>query len=166
MPKIKEVLFGKKDKIKQAPTQTKEQIELTKLINEGLISGKGPFKEIFGDFNPEEFEEGVVKPELKNFQENILPQLQEKFIANNQAMGSGMLRAETKASADLQSKLAGLKYQAKQNQQQNKLAGLNTSLGIPGFENIYKQGTQGALVSAAQGAGQGVAKMAGAGIAG
>lgn len=166
MPKLKEILFGKKAKTKQVSTQTPEQKEMIKLINQGLKSGKGPFSDLFGNFNAEDFEEGVVQPELKNFQENILPQLQEKFIAGNQALGSGMQRAETKAGADLQSKLAQLKYQAKQQQNQNKMAGLNTSLGIPGVQNITYGGTTGALAGLAQGAASGLASMAGAGIAG
>lgn len=166
MPKLKEVLFGKKDKIKQAKTLTPGQEKLMSLINQGLVKGEGPFAELFGDFDPEAFEEGVTNPALKNFQENILPQIQEKFIAGNQVLGSGMRRGQLKASTDLQTQLAQLMYQAKQDQQKNKLAGLQTQLGTKGFENIYKQGTTGAVQGFVQGAGEGLGKAAGAAIAG
>lgn len=165
MPKLKDLLFGGKDKIKQVSTQTPDQQQLMQLILEGLTSGEGPLGELFS-FNPEEFDKGVTQPALKNFQENILPQLQEKYIAGNQSLGSGMRNAELKAGTDLQSKLAELMYQAKQGQQQNKLSGINQVLGNKGFENVYKQGKTGVLPSFLQGAGQGIGQSFGQGIAG
>lgn len=166
MPKLKEFLFGKKDKVKKLPTLTPEQQELMELINQGLTSGEGPFKDIFGSFDQNAFNEGVSKPALKQFQESILPQLQEKFIAGNQVLGSGMRNAQLKAGTDLQDKLAQLMYQAQQDQQKNKLSGINTLLGTRGFENLYKQGNTGAVQGALQGAAQGAGQMAGATIAG
>lgn len=166
MPKFNEFLFGKKDKIKQAKTLTPEQEKLMALIDEGLTSGQGPFADIFGGFNKEAFEEGVSKPALQNFQENILPQIQEKFIAGNQVLGSGMRRGQLKAATDLQTQLAQLMYQAQQDAMKNKLAGIQTQLGTKGFENIYKQGTSGAVQGFLQGAGQGLGMAGGAAIAG
>lgn len=166
MPKFNEFLFGKKDKVKQVSTLTPDQQQLMSLISEGLTSGEGPLKDLFGGFDEQAFQEGVSKPALKMFQDEILPQIQEKFIAGNQVLGSGMRRAQLKAGTDLQSKLAQLMYEAQQNQQKNKLAGINSILGTKGFENIYKQGTTGAVQGLAQGAGQGIGQMAGAAIAG
>lgn len=166
MPKLGEFLFGKKDKIKKAGTLTPEQEQLMELINEGLTKGTGAFGGLFGDFDKGAFDEGVTKPAMQNFQENILPQIQEKFIAGNQVLGSGMRRGQLKAAGDLQTQLASLMYQAQQDQQKNKLAGLQTQLGTKGFENIYKQGTTGAVQGFVQGAGQGLGQAAGAAIAG
>lgn len=166
MPKFNEFLFGKKDKIKKAGLLTPEQEELMSLIKEGLSKGTGAFGGIFGDFDKGAFEEGVSKPALQNFQENILPQLQEKFIAGNQVLGSGMRRGQLKAATDLQTQLAQLMYEAQQKQQQNKLAGIQTALGTKGFENIYKQGSSGALQGFIQGAGKGLGEAGGAAIAG
>lgn len=166
MPKFKEFLLGKKDKIKQAKLLTPEQEQLMSLIKEGLTSGSGAFGNLFGDFDKGAFEEGVSKPALQNFQENILPQLQEKFISGNQVLGSGMRRGQLKAATDLQTQLAQLMYQAQQDQQKNKLAGIQTALGTKGFENIYKQGTSGALQGFIQGAGKGFGEATGAGLAG
>jgi hypothetical protein len=145
MPGFKEWLTGKKDKIKKAKTVTKEQEEIQALIQEGLEKGTGPFADIFGAFNEEEFNKGISEPALKNFRENILPQLQEKFIAGNQVLGSGLQRAQTQAAGDLQSQLAQLMYGAQQNKQTQRQQGLENLLGQRNFENIYQQGTTGAL---------------------
>ena len=145
-------LFGKRGKIKKKSTLSKGQLDLQALIEEGLKNGTGAFGDLFGSFNEQEFEKGVTQPALKNFQENILPQLQEKFIANNQVLGSGLQRAQTKAGSDLASNIAQLKYQAQQDKDKTRLAGLNVSQGTKQFENIYKPGTSGFLPGFAQGA--------------
>lgn len=166
MPKLSEVLFGTKDKTKKLGLLTPEQEQLMQLISEGLTSGTGAFGSLFGDFDKSAFEEGISKPALQNFQENILPQIQEKFIAGNQTLGSGMRRGQLKATNDLQTQLAQLMYQAQQDQQKNKLAGLQSILGTKGFENIYKQGQTGGVQALFQGVGQGLGQAAGAAIAG
>lgn len=166
MPKFNEFLFGTKGKMKQAKTLTTEQEELMSLIQEGLTKGTGAFGEIFGGFNEKDFEEGVTKPALQNFQENILPQLQEKFIAGNQVLGSGMRRGQLKAGQDLQSQLAALMYQAKQDQMKNKQTGIQNILGTKGFENYYQEGQTGALPAFIQGAGQGIGQAIGGGASG
>jgi hypothetical protein len=145
MPGFKEWLTGKKDKIKKAKTVTPEQEQIQALIKEGLENGTGPFADIFGAFNEQEFNKGITEPALKNFRENILPQLQEKFIAGNQVLGSGRQRAEAGAASDLQSQLAQLMYQAQLNKQGQRQQGLENLLGQRNFENIYQQGTTGAL---------------------
>lgn len=164
MPKLKEILFGKKDKVKQLPTQTPQQKKLMDLITQGLTNGQGAFGELFGDFNPDTFNEGVTQPALKNFQENILPHIQEKFIAGNQVQGSGLRRAQLKAGTDLQSQLANLMYQAQNQQNQTKLSGINTAVGNKGFENIYKQGDSGVLPSLLKGGAPALGQAAGGGL--
>lgn len=157
---------GTKGKVSQKSTLTPEQQQLMALINQGLTSGEGPFGQLFGDFDKGAFEEGVKKPALKDFQENILPQLQEKFIAGNQVLGSGMRRGQLKAGVDLQDKLAQLMYGAQKDQSQNKLAGIQSLLGKQGVENIYKPGTKGAGQGILEGFAQGAGQAAGAAVAG
>lgn len=166
MPKLNDVLFGSKGKSKKLTTKTPEQEALLKLITDSLQGGDTALSDLFGSFDKGAFEEGVSKPALKQFTDEILPQLQEKFIAGNQVLGSGLQRAQTKAGSDLQSKLAQLMYQAQQQQQQNKMSGINTALGTQAFENIYKPGTEGAVQGFVKGAGQGLGQAAGAAIAG
>lgn len=160
------ILFGTKGKSKQLPLQTPEQQQLLQLITDSLQGGDNALSDIFGGFDKQGFEEGVSKPALKQFQDEILPMIQEKFIAGNQVLGSGLQRAQLKAGEDLQSRLAQLMYGAQQAHQQNRLQGVNTALGTRAFENIYKPGTQGALQGFASGVGQGVGNIAGAAIAG
>lgn len=138
-------LFGgskaKKPKVKQASLQTKEQQELARLINQGLLEGKGPFADLFGKFNEAEFNKGVAAPQLRKFREETLPTLQEKYIANNQVLGTGMQRAKARAATDFQERLAGLQYQAQEKQNANRLAGISAQMGGGKVENIVQQGT-------------------------
>lgn len=150
---VRNAVFGKGGKMKQVGNLSPEQQQLMELITEGLTTGEGSLGGLFGDFDKESFESGVTKPAIKQFQEEILPMLQEKFISGNQVQGSGMRRAQMRAGTDLQEKLAALTYQAQQQQQQNKLSGLQTALGTRAIENVYKPGTQGLLGGVAQGAG-------------
>lgn len=165
MPSVKEFFFGKKGKTKQKSTLSPLQEQLSEMINQGLTNGEGPFKELFGDFDQGAFEEGVTKPALQNFQENILPQIQEKFIAGNQVLGSGMRRGQIKGAKDLQTQLATLMYEAQQKQQANKLKGIETIIGKQAVENIHQPGTQGAVQGFVQGVGEGAGKAIGGGIA-
>lgn len=162
---------GTKGKIKQAGLTNPLQDELMQLIKQGLTEGTGPFADMFqGKFDEEAFNQGVKQPAIKDFQENILPMLNEKFIANNQVGGSGMQRAQVKGATDLQSKLAELMYQAQQGEKirgdQNRLQGVNSILGKQTHENIYKPGTEGALQGFIKGVGQGVGQTATAAVAG
>jgi hypothetical protein len=166
MPKFNEAVFGTKGKAKQLKTVDAMQEELLKLIKEGLTSGEGPLSDLFGGFNQEEFEKGVSQPALKNFQENILPDIMHKFAGQNNLQSSAYQKAKAKAGGDLQSQLAQLMYQAQQGQKQNRLTGLQAALGKQTVENIYKPGTEGALQGFIKGAGQGVGNAVGGSIAG
>lgn len=163
--KIKDFLLGKEAKTEQLSLKSPEQQQLMKLIKEGIESGTGPFAEIF-NFNPEQFKEGVSNPVIKQFQEEVLPGLQHKFIANNQLMGSSFNKAQAKAGTDLQSKLAELMYGAQQQAGQNKLAGAQAHIGTQTFENLHHPETEGALQGFIKGVGQGIGKAGSAAIAG
>lgn len=130
-------------KSKTLSTLSKEQQELTKLIRQGLESGEGPFADIFGAFNPESFKKGVSDPAMKQFTDEILPQLHEQYIAGNQGLSTARGEAATKAGTDLQSKLAALMYQAQQQQGQNRMSGVNQLYRKQAVENIVQQPAQG-----------------------
>lgn len=166
MPKLGEVLFGKKGKNKQVSTVSDQQQQLMDLIYQGLQEGTGPFAEMFGDFNEEAFQKGVADPALKNFRENILPQIQEKYIAGNQVLGSGMRRGQQKAAADVQSNIDQMKYQAMQDQKKDRMAMMQNLLGQRTFENTYQPGTEGLVQGAVKGVAEGVGSAAGGGIPG
>jgi hypothetical protein len=123
-------------RVKQASLETKLQKELAELINKGLISGEGPLGDIFGSFNEEQFQQGIQEPSLKNFQENILPQLMEKFNSQNALQSGAFQKAKFKAGTDLQSDLNKLRYGAQEQNKLNRLTGLQTGLAKQGVENI------------------------------
>lgn len=152
MPKLSEILGGKRAKVKQASLQTQEQQEFSKLLNEALTNGTGPLSELFGKFNEEDFNKGVRDPALKNFQETILPQIMEKYIGSNQVLGTGAQRGALKAGTDLQSQLAQLMYQAQQGQKENQLKGAGLLQGTKAFENLYRPKQTGAVEGFLQGA--------------
>lgn len=151
MPSFKDWLFGKKDKVKQRTLLTKEQEGLMSAIDQGLQQGTGPLADLFGAFNQQEFQKGVVDPTLQNYKENVLPMILEKFTAGNQSGGSGMLRGllhgtgGLPGASQLQSELAKLMYQAQQEQKKNRLQGIAQQQGTQAFENQYIQGHPGAL---------------------
>src|SRR6188474_1166222 len=77
----------KKGSNQQLPTQTPEQKEMDKLIADYVKTGEGPLKDYFPKFNQGEFQQGVANPAIKKYQDDILPQLLEKYNAGNQALG-------------------------------------------------------------------------------
>lgn len=164
MPKLSEFLFGKKEKIKKVDVLTPQQKEMMDIINQGLTSGEGPFGELFGPFNEQKFQQGVARPAIKQFEEEILPKVQERFISGNQALGSAMRRGQLRAGTDLQDKLAQLMYQAQQQQQANRGEGIKQYVGTKSFEPIFRPATTGAFGAFAQGAGEGLGKAIGTGV--
>ena len=146
----------KQPKLEQLSTQTPAQKELEELIMSGIKSGTGPLSGLLEGFNPQAFEEGVAKPSIQNFKENILPMLQEKFIAGNQVGGSGAAKSIGRAGQGLQSTLANLLYQAQESGKQSKNANLMQLLdliaGGRGPENVYKPGQEGLGPTFAKGA--------------
>ena len=131
--------------IKKASLKDAGQQELMDLIKQGLTSGEGPLKDIFGKFDLGEFEQGIQAPALKNFKETILPGILENFSGQGQAGGSGMQRAAIKGGTDLQSRLSELLYNAQQGQKQNRLAGLQSHIGQNTVENIIQPPKESAL---------------------
>lgn len=166
MPGLSEIVFGKKGKAKKLPLTNKMQDEIMKLISEGLTSGKGAFGDIFGGFNEQEFEKGVSQPALKNFRENVLPMVQEKYISGGQVGGSGMQRGLNKAGVDFQSKLAELMYNAQQQGKENKFRGIESLLGKQTVENIYRPSSKGLLHGVVEGLASGAGQAIGSNLSG
>jgi hypothetical protein len=167
MPSVKEILLGKKGKLKTASTLSKTQEELQDLIRQGLESGEGPYGDIFGQFDEGAFEKGVSEPLIKQFQSKVLPKIQGQLIAGgHNARGGAFRRGTLEAGTDLQERLAQLMYQAQQDQTNRRAGGVNNLFGRQSVENIYKPGTKGAVQGFVEGAGQGLGQAAGAGIPG
>lgn len=153
------------EKVNKIGNLNPDQETLLKMLSQGLQSGQGSFGE-FGKFDPAAFKEGVSDPALKQFQDEILPLIQNKYISNNQIGGSGQQRAVSKAGTELQTKLAQLLYQARQDQLKNRLAGVQTALGISPFQNQIKGSSEGLFTGLAKGAAPAIGKGIGNYISG
>lgn len=164
MPKLSEIFLGTKDKVTKLPTQSPMQLELANLIKQGLTSGTGAFKELFSKFNQQDFEEGVAQPEIKRYQQEVLPNIIEKFIGRGSVNGSGFQRNVLKSGTDLASKLAELRYNAQNQQKQNQLAGINNVTGTKQFENVFQPGQEGLLSKFAGGVANSAGKATDRGI--
>lgn len=160
-------LLGEKAKIKKASTLSGSQQELEDLIRQGLESGEGPFKDIFGEFNEGNFQKEVANPAIQNFKENILPGLQEQILGGGHSTrGSAFRRGSFKAANDFQGQLAQMMYQARQDQANRRAGGLNTLYGRQSVENIVQPATTGIVQSFAQGAGNAIGEAGGAALTG
>ena len=137
---------GKSPSIKQKSLQTKDQQEMAKLISDAIKNKEGPLADILKGFDKDAFDEGVNKPALQNFQDNILPLLQEKFSANGYQGTPTAARELGKAGSSLQNELSKLLYQSQLDSQKMKSGNLMDLLRLhqsPSTENVAKQGNPG-----------------------
>jgi hypothetical protein len=99
--------------------------------------------------NPEAFA-ALEAPMMRQFNEQIVPGLAERFSAVGGQRSSAFPQALSQAGADLSERLSAQRHQLR-GQAASQL--LNTGLGARPFENVYKQGSPGLLGYAAQGLG-------------
>ena len=178
---ISRFLFGDQDRMSQVSTQTGgQQQQLSNLL--GQLSGGQTgqnynsaqdylSKILSGDKDAYNM---FASPYLQNFEQQIVPQLAERFAGLGGGMGGGALgssgfgQALGGAGAGLQSQLAGLFANLQQNaagqatNQYNQLSGMG--LGTRALENVYQPGSTGALGGALAGLGQGVGSGFGLGL--
>lgn len=118
-----------------------------------LLSNQG------GDF------EAFARPEMRQFQEDIIPSLAEQFAGAGYGGigGSGFKNAATRAATDLSERLASIRASLRQNAAQG-LMGLGQQ-GLGRFnENFYQPPTAGFLGNLATGLGGAAGKALGLGI--
>lgn len=153
-----EFLFGSPGKFKQQSILGPEQQSLYKQL---LGASSGAFGEA-GDYyrnllsNRGGDFEAFAAPEMRQFKEQIIPDLAEQFAASGYGGigGSGFRNAATRAGTDLSERLASIRAGLRQGAAQG-LMGLGQQ-GLGRFnENFYMQPTQGLipqLLTAAAGA--------------
>lgn len=163
-------LVGRPEQFNQLPRFTPQQQglqgqtinsiqDILKMIQPGAQGGRGQF-----DFAP------IAQQARTNFQSQTAPSIAERFAAlggSGTRGSSGINSALAGAGANLEQSLASLQsqYGLAQQGQQNQL--LQTLLGFsaqPSYENIYFPGSSGLLGQSAQGIGQGVGALGGAGL--
>lgn len=167
MPKLSEALFGKKDKIEQLPMFTPEQQAfLSKILGgsqEGIGSGMEYLTQLLsGDEGAFEAFEAPMK---RQFEEETVPGLAERFAGLDAQGSSAFGQALGQAGAGLTENLAQLREGLK-GQALSQLQGL-AGMGLgQQFENILRPGTGGAFGELAGGLGQGLGMAATGGLGG
>jgi hypothetical protein len=163
MPKLREWFFGSKPKIKQQPTGTPEQTQFggTDLINMlkqmmgqgGGLNQANQYDQSLLNQQPQSYEE-FSSPYLQQFNQQIAPQLAERYAGAGALSSSGFGQALGGAAGDLQAQLAQLFSQLQQNhqqlqgqaagRQQNQFANLSQlGLGYSPFGYNEKPGSSG-----------------------
>ena len=158
MPKFSEFLFGSPDKLEKIATGTKEQEALHGNILSkamGLSQGGGGFdlaQQYFNNFlgpNQQQAFNQFSAPYLQQFQEQMLPQIAERFAGGGALSSSGFGQALGGAGAGLQAQLAQLFSQLQgqaANQQYGQFNQLSQQgLGYQPFAYQQKQGSGGML---------------------
>lgn len=117
MPNFSEWLFGGPDKLKKIPTGTPEQQGLhNSIIGQAMgMQGEGGgynlaqnyFNKLLGGNQQEAFDQ-FSQPYLQQFQEQMLPQIAERFAGAGALSSSGFGQALGGASSGLQAQLAQL----------------------------------------------------------
>lgn len=158
---VRNFLFGTPDQLKKIDTGTEEQKSLhNNILSQamGMSQGGGGYdlaNQYFNNFlggNQQQAFDQFSQPYLQQFQEQILPQIAERFAGAGALSSSGFGQSLGGAASGLQSQLAQLfsqlQGQAAQQQygQYNQLA--QTGLNHQQFAYQHKPGSQGFLGTA------------------
>lgn len=131
-------LFEKKDKFDQVPTMSGGQQDLQNQLLQMLGgSGGGSLQSLFG----EEGFESFAAPAKRNYFENVVPGLAERFSGLNAQRSSGFNRALAKSGEDLSARLGEIRGQ----QQFGSLGQLLGEAFRPSFQTTYTPGSPGGL---------------------
>lgn len=158
---------GKKDKIKNHNRMTPEQQSLLNEVMSSLTGGGGQFSDLYGQFNPEQaaqtFQKGIADPALRNFNQRVLPSIQQGFA--DQGASSGLNNSLATAGRDLQegldSQLAMFIQQQQNMSNQNRMQGINQGLNTQAYTPYLQQGNSGMVPQLLNGFSQGAGQAAG-----
>lgn len=156
MPKVGEWLFGSPDKLKKVDTGTKAQQQfggqdLIGLLNQMMSQGGGlnaanQYDQSLLGQGPEALQQ-FSDPYMQQFQEQILPQIAERFAGMGALSSSGFGQALGGAASGLQSQLAQLFSQLQgqaAGRQQGQFSNLSQlGLGYSPFAYNKQKGSQG-----------------------
>lgn len=175
MPNLRELLFGKKERIERAPRLTQEQQSLlSNLMRGGGIgqmplyqAGGGLLQQILG--GQDTGAAALEAPAMRQFQEEIVPGIAERFAGLLDSGGtSAFPQALGQAGAGLAERLAAMRSQRQMGAlgpalQYAQAPGAQQLglLGIPAFESMLRPETGGILGGALSGLGAGAGMAAG-----
>lgn len=165
MPKLSEFIFGSQDKLKKFDQYTPGQNNLLNQLLQALGIGgntsnaynqaQGNLSDILG--GGDEAYNRFSAPYMRQFQEETLPGIAERFAGMGALSSSGFGQALGSAGAGLQERLASLREGLRQNAGQQAFGqynqGVSSGLGAQPFGYTKTQGGQGLLNSIMQGGG-------------
>lgn len=155
MPKLSEILFGKKEKFEQRPTGTPQQQalqnQLLKALGPLLQQGTGNLKQLL-DLSPEGTER-YAAPFKRQFEEQVIPGLAERFSSMDAQRSSAFGQQLGAAGAGLEEQLAALQGQLSQ-QGMSNLFQLLTSGMQPQQQTFYRPASGGLLQGLIQSIGE------------
>ncbi len=101
-----------------------------------LNQGSGALNTMLADYNPaadkEYWNKAFVNPAMRNFNQNIVPQIQERYAGQNAGSSGAMNRAIANAGVDLSTnlnaQLANLMYRGRESQLGRQQTGVNQAL--------------------------------------
>lgn len=101
-----------------------------------LNQGSGALNTMLADYNPaadqEYWQKSFVNPAMRNWQQNIVPQIQERYAGNNAGSSGAMNRAIANSGVDLSTnlnaQLGNLMYQGRNAQLGRQQTGINQAL--------------------------------------
>ena len=171
---FKESFFGTKGAFKQAPTLTPQQQELMAQLSQGLGGQGGLQQQGLGALGQQlegsqQFLEQLQAPALRQFQEQTIPGIAERFSGLGAQSSSAFTQALGGAGAGLTEQLASQRAGLGMQAQQSGLQGLMQLLGLsqqPQFATAFQPGQQGAFSGLLSGLGQGAGAALGAGAPG
>ncbi len=174
-----DMLFGSKDKIKNYQQYNPQQMQAMQQMFQALMGqgggggegGDNAFGDIFGQFDPSQvtdmFQKGVQEPAMRNFQQSVIPGIKESFADQGASSGlnNSLATAGSNLQSDLGSQLAMFMQQAKMQNQQNRIGGLNSFMNQRPNMPYQQRGQAGVIPSMleqfANGAGRGAMGMFG-----
>lgn len=131
-----EILFGSNPReVGRSQLMTPEQQQLlSNLINDAGPQAVGAFPGLLQGFSEENFQKGVVDPTVRNYRQDILPEIEGRFA--DSGASSSLNQALASSSEDLSNVLAGQRINYQQGQQQAQLGALNQILGLLGQKSF------------------------------
>jgi hypothetical protein len=142
-------LLGSEDKARKFDKYTPEQKQLFSQLFQALGMDEGPLSDIFGEFDPQAtqdfFQKSVADPSMRNFQQQVIPGIQQSFADQGPSSGlyNSLATAGRDLSENLSSTLAQYMYQAQNQNQQNRIQGVNSGLQNSPYETFVKRGSEG-----------------------
>lgn len=162
--------FGNKsgrDQAKQFQQYTPEQMQGLQYLSQGLNNQGGPYQDLFSQFDPQQtadaFQKGVANPATRNFNQRVVPGIMERFADQGQNSGlyNSLGQAGREFQSDLDSQLEMFMQQARLQQMQQRMGGLNSLLWANPYQTYIQQGQISPWAAGLSGAGQGLSSAAG-----